>query len=117
MMEETTKSNAAPCGRLALWPNMDVLSADALIWCAISAEESELLVAVREAVATVLSARQREVVEGYFFEGLSQPELAARLGIRQQVIHKCLHGTKRNGRMVGGALRKLHAALAPLVMP
>ena len=113
-MEDNTN---ATCGRLAFWPDMDRLSSERLLWLVTMDEPPDILLAVREAVATTLSVRQREVVEGYFFEGLSQPELAAKLGIRQQVIHKCLYGTKRNGRMVGGALKKLQATLAPLVSP
>jgi DNA-directed RNA polymerase specialized sigma24 family protein len=112
-MEDNTKSVA--CGRLAFWPNMDLLSSERLLWLLPVETSPELLLAVREAVETELSARQREVVEGYFFQGLSQPELAVKLGIRQQVIHKCLYGSKRKGRMVGGALKKLQAVLAPLV--
>ncbi len=113
MMEDNTETVA--CGRLAFWPDMDLLSSERLVWLLPNETPTELLLAVREAVETKLSARQREVVEGYFFEGLSQPELATKLGIRQQVIHKCLYGTKRKGRMVGGALKKLQAILNPLV--
>ncbi|HVK70267.1 MAG TPA: sigma-70 family RNA polymerase sigma factor [Polyangium sp.] len=73
--------------------------------------------AVRDAVATVLTDKQREVVEAYFFEGLSQGEIARRLGVTQQVVQKRIYGDERGGRTVGGALRKLREALAPLVSP
>ncbi|MDI1437488.1 RNA polymerase sigma factor [Polyangium sorediatum] len=73
--------------------------------------------AVRDAVATVLTDKQREVVEAYFFEGLSQGEIARRLGVTQQVVQKRIYGDERGGRSVGGALRKLREALAPLVSP
>ena len=79
------------------------------------ARRERLLEAVREAVRSALTARQREVVEACFFEGLSQGDVARRLGITQQVVSKTLHGAPRGGRLVGGALRKLHEALAPLV--
>ncbi len=107
----------APVGRLVLLADMDRLSRDALLWLnedGDSAGSDSLHRALRAAIATVLTERQRQVVEGYFFEGLSQAQLARRLGITQQVIQKCLHGTRRNGRQVGGALKKLRAALAPL---
>lgn len=112
-MEDNTKTTSF--GRLAFWPDMDLLSSERLLWLVHEDASSELFLAVREAVATQLSARQREVVEGHFFEGLSQPELAEKLGIRQQVVHKCLYGTKRNGKMVGGALKKLKVSLASWV--
>ena len=49
---------------------------------------------LRELVVTVLTPKQREVVEAYFFEGLSQPEIARRPGITQQVVHKRLYGVR-----------------------
>ena len=104
---------------------MDRLSGDTLLWCQSPGssalvspkipDNQDLCAAVRSAVASVLTARQRQVVEGYFFQNLSQGELARQLGITQQVVHKCLYGTRRNGRRIGGALEKLRAALAPLV--
>ena len=73
--------------------------------------------AVRAAVATALTDKQRQVVEAYFFEGLSQGEIARRLGITQQVVQKRLYGAPRGGRLVGGAIPRLRAALLPLVRP
>ena len=70
--------------------------------------------AVRQALASALTGKQREVVEMHFFEGLSQGEIARKLGISQQVVQKRLHGTARRGRMIGGALPRLQRALAPL---
>jgi DNA-directed RNA polymerase specialized sigma24 family protein len=69
--------------------------------------------AVRAAVATALTDKQREVVEACFFEGLSQGEIARRLGIAQQVVQKRLFGAPRGGRLVGGAISRLREALAP----
>ncbi len=69
---------------------------------------------VRHAVATALTGKQREAVELHFFEGLSQSEIARRLGVSQQVVEKRLHGATRGGRRVGGALAKLRVALASL---
>src|SRR5262249_26965244 len=70
--------------------------------------------AVREAVATALTDKQREVVEACFFEGLSQGEIARRLGVTQQVVQKRLYGAPRGGGRVGGAMARLRQALAPL---
>jgi RNA polymerase sigma factor (sigma-70 family) len=70
---------------------------------------------VRNAVATALTDKQREAVELFFFEGLSQSEIARRLGVSQQVVQKRLYGDRRDGVMVGGAIAKLRAALAHLV--
>lgn len=78
-------------------------------------QRRKLCDAVRDAVATSLTSKQREVVEGYFFEGLSQGQLASRLGITQQVVNKRLYGAQRRGRRVGGALEKLRQVLSPLL--
>jgi len=43
---------------------------------------------VRHAVATALTDKQRETVELFYFEGLSQSEIARRLGVSQQVVQK-----------------------------
>lgn len=67
--------------------------------------------ALREVVASALTERQRRLVEGYFFEGLSQGELARDLGVAQQVVQKALFGTVRRGKRVGGALARLRVAL------
>jgi RNA polymerase sigma factor (sigma-70 family) len=60
----------------------------------------------------VLTARQREVISLYFFEGLNQREIAEKLSISQQSVSEHLYGKNRNGRVVGGALRKLKKACA-----
>ncbi|EYF05960.1 sigma factor-like helix-turn-helix DNA-binding protein [Chondromyces apiculatus] len=67
--------------------------------------------AVRDAVASALTDKQREVVEAYFFEGLSQGDIARRLGISQQVVQKRLFGAPRGGRLIGGAMQRLRQAL------
>jgi DNA-directed RNA polymerase specialized sigma24 family protein len=73
-----------------------------------------LLERVRAAVDSALTDKQREVVEACFFEGLSQGEIARRLGVAQQVVQKRLYGVDRRGRRVGGAMARLQAALGPL---
>jgi len=70
---------------------------------------------VRRAVETVLTDKQREAIELFYFEGLSQSEIARRLGVSQQVIQKRIFGANRGGVLVGGALAKLRDALAHLV--
>lgn len=69
--------------------------------------------AVRQAVATALTDKQREAVELFFFQGMTQSEIARRLGISQQVVQKRLFGVRRAGVVVGGALARLRHALGP----
>jgi hypothetical protein len=82
-----------------------------------SAGRERLHEALRDAIARSLTDRQRSVVEGYFFEGLSQGDLARKLGVTQQVVHKALFGDVRSGKRVGGALSRLRMELSPLVAP
>lgn len=70
--------------------------------------------AVRSAVTAALTGKQRQAVEMYFFEGLSQGEIGRRLGVTQQVVHKRLFGTLRGGHLIGGAVGRLRVVLQPL---
>ena len=72
-----------------------------------AAVRDEMLDLLRVLVETRLTARQREIVELYFTDGLTQAEIAAQLGIAQQVVSKQLFGVMRDGRRVGGAVRRL----------
>jgi len=51
-------------------------------------------------------------VELYFLRELNQSQVAERLGISQQSVSEHLYGKLRNGRVVGGAIRKLRRACA-----
>jgi len=65
---------------------------------------------IRPIMDAVLTSRQHEVVSLYFFAELNQRQIAERLGISQQAVSEHLYGKVRNGRAVGGALRKLRKA-------
>ncbi|MCC6556141.1 MAG: helix-turn-helix domain-containing protein [Polyangiaceae bacterium] len=97
----------------------DRWACDRRLWArdaAPSPRRQRLLAAVRAAVATALTDKQREVIEAYFFEGLSQGDIARRLGVTQQVVQKRLFGAPRNGRRIGGAILRLRGALEPLLL-
>lgn len=66
---------------------------------------------LRALIETTLTPRQRDIVSWHYFEGISQGDIARRLGVSQQVVQKALHGDSRDGRRVGGALQRLRAAL------
>jgi DNA-directed RNA polymerase specialized sigma24 family protein len=72
-----------------------------------SAARAEALAGLAEVVRTSLTDKQRQLVEAYFYEGISQAEIAARFGISQQVVSRQLFGVVRNGRRVGGAMARL----------
>src|SRR4051812_39058728 len=102
--------------RLVEPADLDRLSHERGLWAdSAPSPRDDLARAVRAAVASALTDKQREVVEAHFFEGLSQGEIARRLGITQQVVQKRLFGAPRGGRLVGGAIHRLRDALAPLM--
>jgi DNA-directed RNA polymerase specialized sigma24 family protein len=68
---------------------------------------SEVLEGLSELVQTSLTAKQRIMVERYFYDGRTQQEIAAELGVSQQVVSRQLFGVVRHGRRVGGAIQRL----------
>ncbi len=102
--------------REVLRADFDHTPADACAWAHTDnlPARDALADALRAAVGA-LTARQRDIVEWHFFEGLSQGEIARRLGVTQQVVQKSLYGVTRRGRPVGGALRRLREALTPML--
>jgi len=74
----------------------------------------ELIAALRELVSSRLTDQQRRIVELYFYEGRTQAEIASELRISQQVVSKQLFGVVRNGKKVGGAIKRLRDACAEL---
>ena len=75
---------------------------------------AELVAALTELVATRLTPHQRRIVELYFYEGRTQQEIAADLRISQQTVSRQLFGVVRDGKKVGGALKRLRDACAEL---
>jgi len=67
---------------------------------------------LRAIVSEVLTERQQEVVELYFFYGLNQHQIGKCLGITKQSVREHLYGKVRSGRAIGGAIRKLRKACA-----
>ncbi len=110
--------------RVILRANLDGIDDRDRLWGAPRGDDDVCVAAselvrdtIVDALEHALTAKQREVVEMHFFDGLSQCEIARRLGVTQQIVQKRLHGTPRKGRVVGGALRRLRTVLAPLAGP
>lgn len=104
--------------RLTLAPDIERVPCGAGLWqqdCSISPERERVLDALRTAVQESLTPKQREAVELFFFEGLSQGDIARRLGVTQQVVQKRIFGTQRQGKRIGGALARLRKTLNPLM--
>ena len=75
---------------------------------------AEAVALLRTIIESGLTVRQREIVEAYFFRGRTEAEIAADLGIAQQVVSRHLFGALRAGRRVGGAIARLRKLAAEL---
>lgn len=70
-------------------------------------DRAELVNQISTIISSKLTIRQQKILELYFFRGKSQQEIAAELGIAQQVVSKQLFGVVREGEKVGGAIKKI----------
>ena len=71
----------------------------------------ELIRAVKNIIRVELTERQREVLILYFFHAQTQVYIANKLRISQPTVNQHMNGKKRNGKTVGGAIRKLRKVL------
>jgi DNA-directed RNA polymerase specialized sigma24 family protein len=70
-----------------------------------------VLPAVNKLIETHLTDRQRDVLRLYYFQGMTQVEIAEALKLTQSTVSRHLFGTTRNGKRVGGAIAKLRKVL------
>jgi DNA-directed RNA polymerase specialized sigma24 family protein len=70
-----------------------------------------VLPAVNRLIETNLTDRQREILRLYYFQGMTQVEIAETLDLTQSTVSRHLFGTKRAGKKVGGAVSKLRKLL------
>mgnify|MGYP001206638173 CR=1 FL=1 len=71
----------------------------------------EVMPAVQEVIEDCLTRRQREILGLYYFDGMTQQDIAAALDLTQSTVSRHLFGTVRNGKRVGGAVPKLRKAI------
>jgi len=62
---------------------------------------------INKIITSGLTTRQKEVVAKYFFSNHTQAHIAHELGISQPTVNQHLNGKKRNGKKVGGSIRKI----------
>jgi DNA-directed RNA polymerase specialized sigma24 family protein len=74
------------------------------------AARREAIEGIASLVHTALTAKQRRIVELYFYDERTQQEIADELGVSQQVVSRQLFGVIRDGRRIGGAVSRLRKA-------
>ncbi|MCB9642784.1 MAG: sigma-70 family RNA polymerase sigma factor [Myxococcales bacterium] len=112
------KQNDTSRHRIVFFPDLDRLCETNALWSHDPQDDAEpqqrIFQALHQALEHELTDKQREVIHLYFFEGLSQHEIARRLGITQQVVQKRIFGTQRGQQRIGGAIARLQRALQHL---
>ncbi|MBZ0297472.1 MAG: sigma-70 family RNA polymerase sigma factor [Anaerolineae bacterium] len=69
--------------------------------------KQEAIALIQALIQMHLTPRQQQIIQLYFYDHKTQQEIATELGIPQQVVSKHLFGVLRDGRKIGGALKKL----------
>ena len=62
---------------------------------------------LKKIIVSGLTKRQKEVVTMYFLHDHTQVHVAHELGISQPTVNQHLSGKKRNGKKIGGSIRKI----------
>ncbi len=71
----------------------------------------EVIPIITRLMAERLTPRQREVVGLYFWEQQTQVQIARRLAKSQPTVNQHLTGKRRNGKKIGGAIRRMRKAV------
>jgi DNA-binding CsgD family transcriptional regulator len=70
----------------------------------------ELNECIRKIILTRLTDRQREVMTLIYYDGMTQTEIALKLGLCQTTVHKTAAGNldyKNGGKRYGGAIKRI----------
>jgi RNA polymerase sigma factor (sigma-70 family) len=67
----------------------------------------EILNLVFEIIESELTQRQRDCIKLYFLQEKTQAEVAEILGISRRVVSQHIYGIRRDGKRVGGAIKKI----------
>ena len=63
-----------------------------------------------EIIENELTSKQRQAIILYFFAQKTQEEIGRIMGIPHQVVSQHIHGIRRNGKKIGGAIARIRKA-------
>ena len=66
---------------------------------------------IKVEVLPKLTERQRQITQLYFEFQLNEDEIARTLGISQPTVSQHIFGKKRNGKKIGGSIRKIQKTI------
>lgn len=69
--------------------------------------QNMIIPCLQEIIASGLTARQKEIVMMYYLYDYTQVYIANKLGISQPTVNQHLNGKKRNGKKIGGSIRRI----------
>lgn len=70
-------------------------------------KRKQILSVVLDIIESELTQMQRECLKLYFFRDKTQADVATILGISRRVVSQHIFGIRRNGKQVGGAIKKI----------
>jgi RNA polymerase sigma factor (sigma-70 family) len=70
-------------------------------------ERGQILKVILDIIESELTPIQRECIKLYFLEEKTQAEVAEILGISRRVVSQHIYGICRNGKRIGGAIKKI----------
>lgn len=70
-------------------------------------ERKQILNVVLDIIESELTPIQRDCVKLYFLKKKKQNEIAEILGISRRVVSQHIYGIRRDGKQVGGAIKKI----------
>lgn len=73
----------------------------------IDAFQRIIIPCLREIISSKLTFRQKEVITMYFINGKTQTYIARKLKISQPTVSQHLNGKKRNGKKIGGSIKRI----------
>ena len=70
-------------------------------------ERKQILKELLDIIEYELTQRQRDCIKLYFLQEKTQSEVAEILGISRRVVSQHIYGIRRDGKRIGGAIKKI----------
>ena len=72
--------------------------------------QEQFMPKLMDIIENELTPKQRQAVILYFFARKTQEEIGQIMGIPHQVVSQHIHGIRRNGKKIGGAIARIRKA-------
>lgn len=70
-------------------------------------QRKQILNTILDIIESELTQRQRDCIKLYFLKEKTQDEVAKILGISRRVVSQHIYGILRDGKRIGGAIKKI----------